>query len=241
VSPRSASLAVLLCGASGCIDVLETPHFQSRDASAQLDVSVIDGASDSGSLDGMHADRVATDGAGDAVQAVEAGGTDGQAFDGGLVEAGRLDVVHSDGVTPDIISATDGETTLEAGPAIFVGPAGGSCATADFHPDANFSGTTCGGTDAIALACNPGAHPEVVIRIDAMTGDVFTLTLSAGLSFATFLGTACDRAPLTCGGMTTGAGSITLGPYPSARVDYIVIESAASSGCGPYTATLRRL
>jgi hypothetical protein len=234
-----AGLALAASVTSGCTDLLETPRFQPRDASARLDAVTIDGTHEAGAADGARLDGVN----GDTHEEVDAGvpdAFDAHALEGGRIEAGTSDVPRTD-ATPDLVAATDGETTLDAGTAIYAGPAGGSCATADFHPDANFNGTTCGGTDSIALACNPGAHPDVAIRIDARAGDVFTLSISAGLSYGMFLGTACDLAPLACAGVTTGAGSITLGPYPTARVDYVVIESADAGGCGAYTAMLHRL
>jgi len=58
--------------------------------------------------------------------------------------------------------------------------------------------TACGGSKtASPLSCNPGAHPEVVVRVDGTPGQVWTITASRGLAFATYVFET--MAPTTCG------------------------------------------
>jgi len=119
--------------------------------------------------------------------------------------------------------------------------AAASCGAAQAAPASiTYTGSTCtDGSDGITLSCNPGAHPEIVIRIDGTQGQVWSITPSAGLASGMYLGTSCSNPPNVCSsGSVDGGGSITDGPFPSTRTDYFMFETMAPTTCGPYSVTV---
>jgi len=159
-------------------------------------------------------------------------GVDGSGVDGASADGGA-DVGAAD-------QAVD--TSPEAGDAS-ANPAAASCASASASPvSVTYTGSTCGdGTDQISLSCNSGTHPEVVVRVDGATGEVWKITPSPGLAFAMYLGTSCSGSPLSCAsGSLDAGGGIADGPFPTNRTDYFVFETMAPTACGAYSITVVR-
>jgi len=161
-----------------------------------------------------------------AIDAGIEGGTDGASTDG------SVDVGAADQIADSPPETGDVSTT----------PAAGSCASASASPvSVTYSGTTCvDGTDQLTITCNSGAHPEIVVRIDGATGEVWKITESPGLAFAMYLGTSCSGSASCGGGALDAGGDITDGPFPANRTDYFVFETMAPTACGAYSITVAR-
>jgi hypothetical protein len=147
-------------------------------------------------------------------------------------------VLASDHAPTDAITSLDA-TSGDARTG-FIGPAASGCDAAGLSPPiATYVGTTCDGLDQLSLSCNPGAHREIVIRIDGLPGQIWDVVPSPGLADALFLGTTCSAPPLVCGsGSLDGGGMISDGPFPVARTDYFVFETMSPTPCGPYSITV---
>ena len=233
VSPRSlarcvvsaGSLAALTFCGSACLDTLDVPTYRSfPDAVTSDDVS--HPMFDASGLDALDAN-------------VDAG-----------LDASRADGFHLDGGPPPdrfddapldlIVTHADArETSVTDSITDYVGPAAVSCAVVAASPSAaTFVGNTCDGMDLVRLSCNASGRHEVVIRIDGHAGQVWAITLSGGLAYALYLGSMCGALEQSCGSNTASpGGSISDGPFPGTRTDYLIVEAGAGA-CTPYTITV---